>query len=151
VIGLAIIAGVAWLLQRRRRNVQTSTQNMVVAHDEHVVPQHLYPKDIKYAPQYHEETQELPADVPSMPANRLSELDSIRPVSELQSVESTRESRAAVAMSPTLPDVVEMGSGKASPPLKSAGDAAANADAIVERSDRDVAAAVSRRDTMLSR
>jgi hypothetical protein len=56
--------------------------------------------------------QELPGDSPISPrSNCLSELDSVRPVSELESIETSNErwsaSRGIQAILPTLPNVAE--------------------------------------------
>lgn len=85
------------------------------------------PQKLTYTSGHHAPVQELYGDDTSTIAgptsDRLSELDSIRPVSELSSVETNRERWASMRdtqmASQTLPDVVEV---EAEQPVKSVED-----------------------------
>ena len=136
VLGLATVAGVLWCFMRRRQKARNDTittverqeqqteqrMNLQAEQQEH----DTYPEDIKETYQHQRPIQKSPGDDPtaqptSPTSNRLSELDSIRPVSELESIETNHErwsaAHARQAASPTMPNVVEIGDGRPSPLL----------------------------------
>ncbi|KAH5098592.1 hypothetical protein HBH71_240400 [Parastagonospora nodorum] len=130
VAGLAIAALLIWSIMRKRKRRNDSKDNDYTTgypHEEQNGKSQDPSRDQDvYSAIYqdHNAVQELPGDDPpqSPNSNRLSELDSIRPVSELDSTETGSERWSAVhggrVVSPMLPNVAEIGDGSPSPPLK---------------------------------
>jgi hypothetical protein len=116
------------LAYKTSKQEPTSTLNGVVVQrqEEDFKPT----ENMKEKFEQHEPIQELPGDSPSAVqvsprspmGNRLLELDSLRPLSELTSDDVSRERWSAMhatqATSPNLPDVAEIGDGRPSPPPK---------------------------------
>ncbi|KAH5432645.1 hypothetical protein HBI24_151500 [Parastagonospora nodorum] len=116
--------------------------------------QGTYPQDVKVIYRHHNAIQELPGDDPPQ-SPIISELDSIRPISELEysayNGDRSAASPGARVVSPILPNIVEMGERKSSPPPDDVALPAQDGDdgAIPDLSDNNRAAGKQTDETFL--
>ncbi|KAH3940959.1 hypothetical protein HBH70_083080 [Parastagonospora nodorum] len=163
VVGLAVVAYLIWFVMRRRRNSNIKHEQNTIeqpgtydqkSQGDGTEKQETFPQDVKVIYQHHNAIQELPGDDPPQ-SSMISELDSIRPVSELEYIayngDRSAASPGARVVSPILPNIVEMGERKSSPPPDDVALPAQDGDdgAIPDLSDNNRAAGKQTDETFL--